>query len=497
MKQRAPSFLGHPPGLVTLFVTEMWERFTFYGMRALLILFMTAAPVAGGLGMDPRSAGAIYGLYIAAAYLFCLPGGWLADRMLGPRRAVFWGGMLIAAGNLLLTIPLDTRLFYCGLLVVAFGVGLLKPNVSVMVGELYANESDARRDAGFSIFYFGISLGAFLAPLVAGTIGETLGYRWGFFTAAIAMLLGLMAYRVFGRSLGDAGRGPQLVPGQTPGAQWRRLLGGLGVLVLFAVLLFQTVGSIDVVQLANIVGVAMVVLAALFFGYVLLFGRLDPAERKRVAAILVFFLCGALFIAGLEQAGSSMNLFARDHTNRALFGECFAAGQHPASWYQSLGPVFVLLLTPAFVWMWVAFERRGRGVSAPIKFGVGLALLGVSFIVMTLASLTLIDKMTAVLPSWLVAAYFLQTLGELCTGPIGLSNVTKLAPRRYVSQMMGVWFLGAAVGSLVAGLIAGLIGTSSVVELPRQFFTLAVIGIGAGILVLLFAERVRSWMGRV
>ncbi|MBW7836967.1 MAG: peptide MFS transporter [Sphingomonadales bacterium] len=488
----AHQFFGHPKGLSTLFFVEAWERFTYYGMRALLILFLTASLATGGLGMTAEEAGAIYGLFTAGVYLLSLPGGWLADRLLGHQTAVFLGGLLIALGNFLLAVPGDTAVFYSGLLVIALGVGLLKPNVSVMVGELYKNQSPARRDAGFSLFYFGIYLGAFTAPLVAGTLGETLGYRWGFLAAGVAMLLGLAQYRATLGWLGGIGQRPEAVS-----ATLRR--NSMAAIALTAVALGLLAWSANrfsfgISDLANVLGVAMVALAVVFFGGIFLYGGLVGAERKHVLVIVALCACVAVFIAGLEQAGSTMNLFARDFTDRSLFGDHFSTGRHPASWYQSIAPSFVLIMSPLFAWLWISLGRKGLDPSTPIKFGLSLILLGSSFLVMMLAVKMTVQLGLKASPAWLISVYFLQTLGELCIGPIGLSGISKLSPRRYAGQMMGMWFLATAVGSLVAGVAGGAIGSAAVADLPRHFLTMAAIGIATSTVMLLAARPLSRLM---
>ncbi|HTY95048.1 MAG TPA: peptide MFS transporter [Steroidobacteraceae bacterium] len=497
MSDRATSgtWFGHPRGLATLFFTEMWERFSYYGMRALLLLYMTAAVGAGGLGMSDAQGGAVYGLYTAASYLATLPGGWIADRLLGQRRCVFWGGVLISAGNFALSLPAGMTVFYAGLLIVSLGTGLLKPNCTCLVGELYKGDSGSRRDAAFSIYYVGINLGA-LSPLIVGTIGETAGYRFGFLASSLGMLLGLIQYRFTGRRLGDAGLTPHPAP-ERERVRARRLLQAALVLIgVVGVLMMLGRLDLDVVQLARATGAAMVALAVAFFGSVLLSGGLSGTEKKSVAVIAIFFVCAALFWAGYEQAGSTLNLFARDHTDRSFLGSWFASGQHPVSWYQIAQAVFVLVFAPVFAWIWVNLGRRGRDPSAGAKFGLGLLQLGLSFLVMMVAAQIVRRTGALVLPGWLILTYLLQTTGELCLSPIGLSNVTKLAPARYGAQMMGTWFLGAAIGNLAAGLIGGEIG-SGVADMPAQFLRMALIGCASGLVMLLLARPVRAWMGAV
>ena len=493
--QRLPragsQWLGHPRGLATLFFTEMWERFSYYGMRALLLLYMTAEVNAGGLGLSVEASGAVYGLYTAAVYLSSLPGGWLADRVLGLRRSIFWGGVLISAGNLLLAVP-GVKVFYLGLLLTCLGTGMLKPNTAVMVGELYRGDSASRRDAAFSIYYMGINIGALLAPFVAGTIGETAGYRWGFLSAGIAMVIGLVQYRATAGWLGEAGLVPQPAT-VAERARARRILTA-GLTVLGVVILVALLGMLrlDPVQLAGAAGTVMVALAVLFFGSVFFSRNLTGAEKKRVAVIAIFFLCSALFWAGYEQAGTSLNLFARDETDRSFLGSWFPSGQHPVSWYQAPQAVFVLGFAPVFAWIWMRLGARGRDPSAGVKFGFGLVLLGASFAVMLLAVNLVIHSGHTVLPWWLIGAYFLQTLGELCLSPIGLSNVTGLAPQRYAGQMMGTWFLGMAIGNLAAGMMGGEASTTGAMH--TQFLQMTLLGVVSGAIMLLIARPVYRWM---
>jgi len=489
------TFLGHPRGLATLFFTEFFERYSYYGMRALLVLFLTAATTAGGFAVDNVTAGSVYGLYTSAAYLSCLPGGWLADRLFGQRRSVMYGGILISLGNFMLALG-TPLVFYLGLVVTALGTGMLKPNVSAIVGELYKGQPGERRDAAFSIFYVGINLGAFVAPLISGTIGETIGYRWGFLTAGIAMLLGVLQYRMTSRFLGDAG----LEPHGTNPAERRKsvqiLLAGLALLAVAIGLVAGGIVDVRAEQLAKVFQWAMQGIAIVFFGGVLLFGKLDTTEKKRVLVIAVFFLCAYLFWAGFEQAGTTLNLFARDLTDRSFLGGFFEAHEHPTTWYQSVNSVYIIVLSPFFAWMWIALGARQLDPSAPLKFGLGLVLLGAGFAVLILAAKLIIAHGGKVGPQWLLMTYFLHTCGELCLSPIGLSNVTKLAPPRFVGQMMGIWFLGAALGNLTAGQIGGRIG-SDVTTMPAEFLNMTLFGVGTGAVVLLLSPVFRRWMGGV
>jgi POT family proton-dependent oligopeptide transporter len=497
MTSSETTFLGHPRGLVTLFMTEFFERFTYYGMRALLVLFLIAAmddPNAG-LGMSREAAGAIYGLYTGAVYLFSLPGGWIADRLIGQRRAVFWGGIGIMLGNFTLALPGGAPLFYLGLFIIAIGVGLLKPNISAIVGQLYDDRPAAQRDAGFSIFYMGINLGALIASFIAGTVGETWNWRGGFFCAGLFMGIGLVQYRLTERYLGGAGLHPASKDPAEHRRNWRNLAVGCGVLLLFIALLAAGVVDVSVAQLARAAGVAMSFIGIAYFAAVILFGGLSGDERKRVGVIAIFFVCAALFWAGFEQAATTFNLFAQDYTDRSALGGLFADGVHPATWYQSANPVFVVLGAPIFAWLWVHLGRRNLDPSAPAKFGLGLVQLGVGFLVMMLAAKLVLSSGGKVGPEWLLMTYLVHTMGELCLSPVGLSNVTRLSPPRFVGQMMGTWFLGAALGNLLAGIIGGHVGGGSVDDMPSQYLTMACIAGGAGIAMLVATPVIRRMMG--
>jgi POT family proton-dependent oligopeptide transporter len=495
------TWLGHPRGLVTLFMTEFFERFTYYGMRALLVLFLTAATTAGnaGLGLDSQAAGAIYGLYAGGVYLGSLPGGWIADRLIGQRNAVFWGGVIIMLGNFTLSIPATAPVFYLGLVIIVCGVGLLKPNISAIVGELYKDQPGAKRDAGFSLFYMGINLGATVAPLVAGTIGEAWNWRGGFFCAGLAMAFGLMLYKLQEKHLGDAGRDPHPTSAAERERGFRILWGALAAAAIAIGLIFAGVIPLDVTTLAKLAGYAMSSLGVIYFAGVLLFAKLTKEERGRVGVIAIFFLCAALFWAGFEQAATTFNLFAQDYTNRSLFGGMFPDGVHPASWYQTANPLFVVLFAPAFAWLWVWLGKKNLDPSAPAKFGLGLVLLGTGFLVMMGAAQLIIasGEGSKAAPTWLLMTYLLHTFGELCLSPVGLSNVTKLSPPRFVGQMMGTWFLGAALGNLVAGLVGGHVGSGTVHDMPSQFLIMAFVGGGAGLAMLLASPWVKKMMGGV
>jgi POT family proton-dependent oligopeptide transporter len=484
-----PQFFGHPRGLATLFFTEMWERFSYYGGRAILILYMPAAIAAGGLGMSVQKAAAIYGLYTAGVYLLALPGGWVADRLVGQRSAVFMGGILIAAGNLSLAAP-GLAMFYLGLTLNILGTGLLKPNVSAIVGELYP-EGGARRDAGFSIFYMGINVGAFVAPLICGYLGENINWHLGFAAAGVGMVLGLIQYRFGYGYLKNAGLYRDEARATRSDALRKGLMGVgmvIGIAAVLAILSRTGAMVVTMEGAAQAAGAVILGIAVLFFGFLLVFGGLDGAERKRVVVIFFLFLGAAVFWAGFEQAGSSMNLFAERLTNRNILG-----WEMPASWLQSVNPLFIIALAPVFGWLWVFLNTRQKEPPLPVKFGAGLVLLGTGFFVMAWGATYTTDGQL-VSPAWLVATYFLHTCGELSLSPVGLSSITKLSPQRYVGQMMGTWFMGASLGNLVAGLVAGLFET---LPLPTLFFRVAVTVAIAGLFFVLFYKPIRNMMGGV
>ncbi len=476
-------FFGHPRGLATLFFTEMWERFSYYGMRALLILFMTDS-AHHGLGMGTEEAGAIYGLYTFGVYALALVGGWIADRIVGQRRAVLQGGVLIALGHYCLAVP-GIVTFYTGLLLIVLGTGLLKPNVSAIVGDLYA-EKGPQRDAGFSLFYMGINLGAFAGPLICAFLGEPrdgaswVNWHYGFGAAGVGMTLALVQYVMGQKYLKAAGelKGDNAKPANVANARKNFFLGVAAALVLIAV----TVGlsragliGLTLVQFAGLTGIIVSALSILYFAVVIGFVCKDSIERRRVGLCALLFVGAAMFWSGFEQAGSSMNLFAFDHTDRFLGSWEVSAGM-----LQAVNPLFIILLAPVMGMFWVWLGSRNPSI--PVKFGAGLILLGAGFLVMAWGSTYVETGQVGM--RWLVATYFLHTIGELCLSPIGLSSVTKLAPDRLVGQMMGTWFMGAALGNLVAGLVAGKIET---MPLPQLFSTVAIIVIiSGGIFLVLF-----------
>jgi proton-dependent oligopeptide transporter, POT family len=476
-----PQLFGQPRGLATLFMTEMWERFTYYGMRAILILFMAGAVADGGLGIDDRTANAIYGLYIAATYLLAPLGGWIADRLIGQQRSVFWGGVLIMLGNGLLAVG-DTRMFFIGLLVIVLGVGLLKPNISAIVAQLYP-EGGSRRDAGFSIFYMGINSGAFLGSTLVPIAAQAWGWNVGFSLGAIGMLFGLVQFQVTKSHLGTAG----VVPLGKP-ATWWPIIGFMVAVVLLAVLGVSGTLQLNPVRISIVANWTMIALAASYFAYLAFFAGLELNERKRVVAMIALFAACAMFWAGFEQTGASLNLFADRHTDRMILG-----WEMPAGVLQNVNPAFIIIFSPVFAALWVQLGKRNMDPSAPFKFALGLILMGVGFIVMFLASRYVVMG-EKVLPTWLVLTYLFHTFGELCLSPVGLSSMTKLAPARFVGQVMGLWFLATAIGNNLAGQFAGEFDPNNLPSMPGQFLYLFWWGVIAGVVLLILTPFIKKMM---
>ncbi|RZS97688.1 POT family proton-dependent oligopeptide transporter [Cecembia calidifontis] len=509
-----PTLFGHPKGLMTLFFTEMWERFSYYGMRALLILFMTSAIVDGGLGFDDKTSGAIYGLYTMGVYLFALPGGWFADRLFGLKKSVWYGGIIIALGHFTMALPglaqlifggsvdpkdslsaLDTNSFFIGLILIVLGTGLLKPNISSIVGQLYPAGS-SKRDAGFSIFYMGINIGALIAPIACSTLA-TFDWHLGFGLAGLGMVFGLIQYKLTGSSLDGYGDEVPVLTEKDSKERERlkKTLLGIGAIALFVLaILFMGVVPINVAAIAGASGTIIAIVAFLYLGYVILFGGLNTDERKKVGVIAILFFFSALFWSGFEQAGSTLNLFAERFTDRSFLG-----WEIPAGYFQSVNSMFIILFAPFFGALWVWLGRRSLEPSSPLKFAMGLLLLGLGFLVMYFAAKIAASGDLAA-PTWLIFTYMLHTFGELSLSPVGLSLVTKLSPAKYGGQMMGIWFLSVSLGNLIAGLVAGEAsgGTEeALAQMPSQYLMIVYTAVGAGVVLLLLSKPIRKLMGNV
>lgn len=487
----------HPKGLYVLFFAEMWERFSYYGMRAILLLFLLDN-IKGGMGMSAAEGTAIYGLYTASVYLLTLPGGWLADNILGQKKAIWYGGIVIMLGHIILAIPAGSAIFFLGLSTVAIGTGLLKPNISSIVGELYP-EGGARRDAAFSIFYMGINLGSFLGIAIVGYLGEKVNWHMGFGAAAVGMLLGLIVFRYGSathlQGLGEVPSAKEASEEVAPSSNSNKMLGyGLIALLVVFLVVLQTTGTINMTTaqgLAQGAGIIIVSISAAYFLFILVAGGLTRVEKYRVGVLIILFLAIALFWAGYEQAGTSLQIFAERHTQRMIGG-----WEVPSSWFQNFQPTFVLIFAPVLASLWISLSSKNRNPSIPVKFAMGLILLGLSFFVMVAASNIAVQGELAS-PFFLTFTYFLHTIGELCVSPVGLSSYTKLAPKRYVSQLMGIWFVGASLGNLIAGLFAGGFDESNIMQMPALFNQVAIITTIFGLILLVFWKPIKGWMGGI
>ena len=444
-------FAGHPKGLGPLFFIELWERFSYYGMRSILILYMSSAVALGGLGFDTKQAASIYGWYTMAVYLTALPGGWIADHLTGARLAVFIGGIVIACGHFSMIFH-QTSFVFLGMALISIGTGLLKPNISVMVGSLY-RENDPRRDSGFSIFYMGINVGALLAPLVVGFLAKTQTFRnilssygldpnkcwhWGFAAAGVGMVIGLFVYMKNRERLAHVGN---KIP--------------------------RTAKVKADVEPAP---------------------PLTRSDWARLAAIVILFVFTILFWAAYEQKGSSLNLFADKLTRNEIFGVGFSP-----VYLQSLTPAFVIMLTPLFSILWVRLGDRQP--SSPVKFTLGLLFIGLAYSLLIPATLLLVQgKITF---WWLVGLYFLEVCGEMCLSPVGLSTVTKLAPAKLVGLMMGAWFLATAVGNKLAGYFAGFFVVDNPWQLTKLYGGIAVGLLFSVLVLILLTPTIKRLMGNV
>ncbi len=487
-------FLGHPRGLGLLFIVEMWERFSFYGMRGLLVLYLVNA-----LQWSDGRAANLYGTYTGLVYLTPLIGGYLADRVFGTRRSLVIGGLFIAAGHFSLVLEGNMTAFYVGLALVIIGTGFFKPNVSTMVGQLYP-EGDPRRDSGFTIFYMGINLGAFLAGLVCGWLAQEVGWSYGFGAAGVGMLAGLVVY-LFARDRylpgvglpGAGGSAPEAPaqsvidePGATPATNvTHALLGALGGAMIALVLsgAWRSMTALGDWVIGS--GGWLALLYGTIIGASIAIATLGShgEERRRVIALFIVAFFVVFFWMAFEQAGSSMNIFADRHTDRVVAGKTI-----PAPWFQSVNAFFIMLFAPAFAWLWTRLREGGREPSTAMKMVIGLALLGLGFVFMVLGGRE-VDAGFKVSPFYLVAAYLFHTWGELCLSPVGLSYVTKVAPWRFASLLMGVWFLANSAANKLGGTLAAM--TERIPSLA-QFYTIPVAtSLGAAVLMLLLVPLLK------
>jgi POT family proton-dependent oligopeptide transporter len=488
------TFFGHPRGLATLFMTEMWERFSYYGMRALLVYYLVSGGAdaatgsqGGGLAMTAATTTAIYSVYVSMVYLMAMPGGWFGDRVWGARKTVAIAGFVIMTGHLSLALP-GQAMFFVGLLLVAVGSGLLKANISTMVGHLYDGPEDPRRDGGFTLFYIGINLGAFVAPFVVGTVGKEYNWHLGFALAAVGMGIGLAQFL-----LGTKHLSPKSSQVPNPlSAEERKAVITKAVLGAAAVAVFY--GAVVALGAYTLNWVLVpLTLAGLIIPVAVLVRikrdkDLNTTEQSRMTAYIWFFVAAAVFWMIYDQGGSTLSLFADSKTADTVFGLGFSA-----TWYQSLNPLFVMALAPVFAWLWLWLARRNQEPNTIVKFAMGLVLVGGSFFVF-IVPMNMAGDGTMVSPMWLVSIYMIQTIGELCLSPVGLSVTTKMAPQKYASQMMGVWFLAVTAGDCTTGLLslAGVdLNGTIIIGIQASAAVLA------GVAVYAYRKKVQALMGDV
>jgi POT family proton-dependent oligopeptide transporter len=480
------TFFGHPRGLSTLFFTEMWERFSYYGMRALLVLYLTA-PLTGdnpGLGIDEGTSKAIYGTYVGLVYLTPIAGGWIADRLLGLRRTVLWGGIVIAVGHYLMAVHLEVA-FWLGLLAIALGTGLLKPNISGMVGQLY-DEGDTRRDAGFSLFYMGINIGALVAPLVTGSLGEGINWHWGFAAAGIGMTFGVIQYILGGKHL--RGIGEEAANPADAAARRRGLLVGVLVLaiILGLVAVLSALGQEFATAVTNAVTIFILLVPIWYFSRLVGRPEQTETERRHIRAFVWVFLGAALFWMIFEQAGSTLTLFAEKVTDLTV-----GSFEVPVSWLQSVNPLFIIIFAPMFAAVWVRLADRAPRTA--VKFGIALIGVGISFLILIIPLQAYLATGQEAALMWLITVYLLQTWAELLLSPTGLSATTKLAPPGALGQFLALWFLATSVGTTVGGQIARVTSDS-----PTLSFALCGgMAVGFGLIMLVMSRRINALMGHV
>ena len=481
-------FLGHPKGLFVCFATEMWERFSYYGMRALLILYLTKH-----WEFTDATSYLIYGAYTSLVYIMPVFGGMLADQILGSKKAVTYGAILLVFGHLGMTVESNEQIFYLSLALIVSGVGFLKPNISTMVGALY-EEGDPRRDSGFTIFYMGINIGAFTATLLCGYLGEQVGWAYGFGAAGIGMLFGLIIF-LWGQKYLEGLAEP-------PSNKYLQKMNGISYESWAYISgIFMVLVTWFLVQNSQLVGQLLGGFGAIFIGAWLLYAlfRCAPDERDRLIVVGILILFSLIFWALFEQAGSSLNILTDRGVNRVIFG-----WEVPASMFQSLNAGFIFTIAPLFAMLWIALAKRNMEPSTPIKFSIGIILVGLGFLALVYGMRSSEGLQTGVF--WIILIYLLHTLGELCLSPVGLSSVTKLSPQRIVGFMMGMWFFASAAGNYVAGLIARATASDSsgvsndVFDLTQKqsfmdvYTDVGLMAIGCGILLAILTPFLKKLM---
>lgn len=486
MDTKEKTFLGQPIGLATLFFTEMWERFSYYGMRAILLYYMYDTVTNGGLGLPKSTSVAIMSVYGSLVFMSSIVGGWLADRLLGSRKTVFYGGLFIMFGHVVLATPFGIPALFISMVMIVIGTGMLKANVSSMVGSLYSKE-DLRRDAGFSIFYMGINIGSLLAPIIVGTLGQKVNYHLGFSVAAVGMLLGLIVYYFQGkRTMPGIGVEPS---NPVVGSERQKLVKVFGLVLLVVAAIFGSAaltGHLTIDFFINFISVLGIGLPVFYFVRMLSSKDVSPEERKRVRAYIPLFIAAIIFWSLEEQGSSILALFASDRTQGTLFGFNI-----PASWYQILNPVFVVMLTPVFVWLWT--KLGDKQPTTVVKFSIGLVLAGFSFVILMFPGL-LFGTDQRVSPLWLVASFFVMILGEMCLSPVGLSVTTKLAPKAFEAQTLAIWLLADASSQAINAQISRFYTTQTE---SAYYGIVGAVAVIAGIILFTIRKPIQNLMGNI
>lgn len=476
-------FLGHPKGLFTLFFTEFWERFSYYGMRAILVFYMYYEVSKGGLGLDKSTALSIMSIYGSLVYMSGIIGGWVADRLLGTSKSVFYGGVLIMFGHIALAIPGNFAFFLVSMVLIILGTGLLKPNVSSVVGDIYSPE-DRRRDSGFSIFYMGINLGGFLSPLIVGEVGMKHNFHLGFSIAAIGMFIGLILFVVTKKkNLGQAGA---YVANPLPSEDKKKIFTwiGIGTIILALIFIFTIkIGYMDFKRFITLVGILGILIPAGYFIAMYRSPKTTDVERSRLLAYIPLFIASVMFWAIQEQGSTILANYADERTQLH-----FAGFDLSPAWFQSLNPLFIITLAPVFAWLWIKLGNREPSI--PKKFSLGILFAGLSFIIILLpAYLGGTDSL--VNPLWLVLSYFVCVLGELCLSPVGLSATTKLAPKAFSAQTMSLWFLSNAAAQAINAQIVKFYKPETEMV---YFGTIGVIAILLSITLFLLSPKIEKFM---
>lgn len=481
---------GHPVGLYVLFFTEMWERFSYYGMRAILVLYLVSATQGGnaGLGWTNAEALALYGWYTMLVYVASIPGGIIADKLLGQKKTVLAGGIVLVAGHGILAVE-EMWAFYTGLGLIVAGVGMLKPNISTMVGGLY-KEGDIRRDKGFTIFYIGINLGAFLSSLIVGYVGENIGWHWGFGLAGIAMALGLLVYLWGQKYLSNVGNllsRAERDQGASFGGMFKDLFKSPLQLTITTVLMAFSVYWLVVEDIAY--GFLFVFLTLVTAMMLMVYKDLTSQVMKdRYVVMLLSFILVIVFWGAFEQAGGLMNIYALEKTNRSLpFSLPLIGDEVPASWFQSLNALFIIIFGVIVANFWAKRKLKSKEASSIFKMAIGVIIMGLGFVFMVFASMQFESNGSSAM-YWLVLAYLFHTIGELSSSPVALSFITKLAPVKYASLMMGVYFAATGLGNKVAGIVGEL---SSAAGDQSIFLGITIFTVAFATLVLLMLKPLK------